>query len=134
MNKNNLTEKYKYIFPNGYSNINPVSCTHGMSKTNSSLFYPMFSPSPRNLEIVKIYLKGIKKKIITITIRNSFFIKKRNSNFNDWIKFASYLKKNFSYCFTNKSKEYPATLKLNKIDKKLHIKDLKGNLNIRAMK
>lgn len=99
MNKNNLTEKYKYIFPNGYSNINPVSCTHGMSKTNSSLFYPMFSPGPRNLEILKKYLKGVKKKIVTITIRDSFYIKSRNSNFSEWIKFATYLKNKYEVIF-----------------------------------
>ena len=99
MNKNNLTEKYKYIFPHGYSHINSVSCTHGMSKTNSSLFYPMFSPGPRNLEILKKYLKGVKKKIVTITIRDSFYIKSRNSNFSEWIKFATYLKNKYEVIF-----------------------------------
>ena len=36
---------------------------------------------------------------------------------------SKYLKKTFSYCFDNYSKEYPATLKLNSINKKLFIND-----------
>ncbi len=93
LRKNRLSKRYKYIFPNGYSDTNPVACKHGMSKTESNLFYPMFSPSARSLEIIKTYLKGVKKKVVTITIRNSFFLKKRNSNLSAWIKFALYLKK-----------------------------------------
>ena len=45
-----------------------------------------------------------------------------------------YLKKNFSYCFTNNSKEYPATLKLNKIKKKLFVKNLKKKIPIKSIK
>ena len=45
-----------------------------------------------------------------------------------------YLKKNFSYCFNNNTKEYPATLKLNKIKKKLFIKDSKKRVPIRPIK
>ena len=45
-----------------------------------------------------------------------------------------YLKKNFSYCFNNNSKEYPATLKLNKIKKKLFIIDSKKRVPIRPIK
>ncbi len=93
--KNNLISKYKHVFPNGYSYSNPVPCKKGMSKTNSKYFYPMFAPSPRNLEIIKKYLNGIKKKIITISIRNSFYIKSRNSNLKEWLKFAKYLKKKY---------------------------------------
>ena len=41
-----------------------------------------------------------------------------------------YLKKNFSYCFKDTSKEYPATLKLNKIKKKLFIINSKKRIPI----
>lgn len=45
-----------------------------------------------------------------------------------------YLKKNFSYCFTNYTNEYPAILKLNSIKKKLFIKNGKKKIPIRAVK
>ena len=45
-----------------------------------------------------------------------------------------YLKKNFSYCFNNNSNEYPATLKLNKLKKKLFITDSKKKVPIRPIK
>ena len=45
-----------------------------------------------------------------------------------------YLKKNFSYCFNNNSKDYPATLKLNQIKKKLFIIDSKKKVLIRPIK
>ena len=45
-----------------------------------------------------------------------------------------YLLNTFNYCFVNKNKEYPATLKLNSIPKKLIIKDAKKNLNIKPIK
>ena len=38
-----------------------------------------------------------------------------------------YLKKNFSYCFNNDRREYPATLKLNKIKKSLF--KIRSNFN-----
>ena len=47
---------------------------------------------------------------------------------------SSNLKKSFSYCFNNNNKEYPATLKLNKISKKLFIKSSKKNIMINPIK
>ena len=46
---------------------------------------------------------------------------------------SKYLKKNFSYCFDTYSKEYPAILKLNKISKRLFIKDKKKNVLIKPI-
>ena len=65
----------------------------------------------------------------------AFFInsKKQIEVFAD-MPTSLYLKKNFSYCFTSNNKEYPATLKLNKINNKLYIKDHKKNLDIKAIK
>ena len=61
----------------------------------------------------------------------SFYIKNKNiiNVFADPIT-SKYLKKSFSYCFDNYSKEYPATLKLNSIKKKLFIKNSKRNIKI----
>ena len=45
-----------------------------------------------------------------------------------------YLLNTFKYCFIEDSKEYPATLKLNSIDKKLTIREGKKNLSVRPIK
>ena len=65
----------------------------------------------------------------------AFFIQKKKpiEIFAD-TQTSIYLKKNFSYCFTNNSKEYPATLKLNKIKKKLFVKNLKKKIPIKSIK
>ena len=47
---------------------------------------------------------------------------------------SKYLRKNFSYCFDKHSKEYPATLKLNNLSKKLFIKNKKKNILIKPIK
>ena len=64
----------------------------------------------------------------------SFFIsnKKPINVFADSIT-SKYLKKNFSYCFDTYSREYPAILKLNKISKRLFIKDKKKNILIKPV-
>jgi len=45
-----------------------------------------------------------------------------------------YLLNSFKYCFINNSKEYPAILKLNSINKKLLINDGKKKINIKPIK
>ena len=47
---------------------------------------------------------------------------------------SKFLKKSFSYCFDNNNKEYPAILKLNNINKKLSIRDLNKNINIKPIR
>jgi phosphoribosyl 1,2-cyclic phosphate phosphodiesterase len=47
---------------------------------------------------------------------------------------SSYLKKTFGYCFHNYSKEYPATLKLNKINKRLFLKSSNKKVYLRPIK
>jgi phosphoribosyl 1,2-cyclic phosphate phosphodiesterase len=61
----------------------------------------------------------------------SFYIKnkKQINVFADPIT-SNYLKKNFSYCFFNNTREYPAILKLNKINKNLSIKSSNKNIKI----
>ena len=65
----------------------------------------------------------------------SFFIKNKNqiNVFADKVT-SKYLRKTFSYCFDTYNKEYPATLKLNDIDKNLFIKSKKKNILIRPIK
>ena len=65
----------------------------------------------------------------------SFFIRNKNpiNVFADKIT-SEYLRKTFSYCFDTYSKEYPATLKLNDINKNLLIKSKKKNILIRPIK
>ena len=45
-----------------------------------------------------------------------------------------YLLKSFNYCFVNNNKEYPATLKLNDIKKKMFIKSGKEKIDIQTLK
>jgi phosphoribosyl 1,2-cyclic phosphate phosphodiesterase len=65
----------------------------------------------------------------------SFFIssKKPIKVFADNVT-ARYLKMAFSYCFDTNNKEYPATLKLNNISKKLSIKNKYKNIFIKPIK
>ena len=65
----------------------------------------------------------------------SFFIRNKNpiNVFADKVT-SKYLRKTFSYCFDTYNKEYPATLKLNDIDKNLFIKSKKKNILIRPVK
>ena len=65
----------------------------------------------------------------------SFFIsnKKPINVFADLVT-SKYLRETFSYCFDTYNKEYPATLKINKINKKLFIKDKKKNILIKPIK
>ena len=65
----------------------------------------------------------------------SFYIKTKKpiNIFADQVT-SKYLKKSFSYCFNNFSKEYPATLKLNRISNNLSIKDTRKNRKIKPIK
>ena len=64
-----------------------------------------------------------------------FYIKnKRQINVYADLDTSNYLKKSFSYCFNSYSKEYPATLKLNKL-KNIHVvSNEKNKINIRSIK
>ena len=65
----------------------------------------------------------------------SFFIRRKRpiDIFADTAT-SLYLKKNFSYCFNKNSKEYPATLKLNRINNNLNVKSLKKKIRIKPIK
>ena len=65
----------------------------------------------------------------------SFFIsnKKPINVFADKIT-SKYLRKTFTYCFDTHNREYPATLKLNSINKKLSIKNKNKKILIKPIK
>ena len=64
----------------------------------------------------------------------SFFINTRKQ-INVYADFATskLLKNSFSYCFKSYSKEYPATLKLNRINNKMYVNDMKIRIPIKAI-
>jgi len=64
----------------------------------------------------------------------SFFINSRKQ-INVFADYATskYLKNSFSYCFKSYSKEYPATLKLNKINNKMYINDKNKKISIKPI-
>ena len=66
-------------------------------------------------------------------LRSFFISNKKPINIFADTTTSKYLKKNFSYCFDTYSKEYPAILKLNKISKRLFIKDKKKNVLIKPI-
>ena len=64
----------------------------------------------------------------------SFFIKRRKQ-INVFADYATskYLNHNFSYCFNSYTKEYPATLKLNKINNKMYLQDFNKKIFIKPI-
>jgi phosphoribosyl 1,2-cyclic phosphate phosphodiesterase len=64
----------------------------------------------------------------------SFFINSRKQ-INVFADYATskYLKNSFSYCFKSYSKEYPATLKLIKINNKMYINDKNKKISIKPI-
>ena len=64
----------------------------------------------------------------------SFFINSRKQ-INVFADYATskYLKNSFSYCFKSYSKEYPATLKLNKIINKMYIDDKNKKISVKSI-
>ena len=64
----------------------------------------------------------------------SFYINSRKQ-INVFADYATskYLKNSFSYCFKSYSKEYPATLKLNRIRNNLELKNFKKRIKIKPI-
>ena len=64
----------------------------------------------------------------------SFFINSRKQ-INVFADFATskYLKHSFSYCFKSYSREYPATLKLNRINKRMYVNDKNMKIPIKSI-
>jgi phosphoribosyl 1,2-cyclic phosphate phosphodiesterase len=64
----------------------------------------------------------------------SFFINSRKQ-INVFADYATskYLKHSFSYCFKSYSKEYPSTLKLNRINNKMYINDKNKKILIKSI-
>jgi phosphoribosyl 1,2-cyclic phosphate phosphodiesterase len=112
-------------------------------KTNKENILIDTSPDLRQ-QLLKNKIKKIDKVIYShkhadqthgINDLRTFFIqhKKPINIFADQAT-SKYLKKTFSYCFTSFNKEYPATLKLNKINKNTFERNFDKNINIKSIK
>jgi len=135
--------------PDGYfGNCNPKNkknyrtrCS-ALIKTNVENVLIDTSPDLRN-QMLSQKIKKIDKVFYShmhadqthgINDLRSFFIRNRNPiNIFADKETSKYLRKTFSYCFDTYNKEYPATLKLNNIDKKLYIKNKKKNILIKPI-
>ena len=111
-------------------------------KTNNENFLIDTSPDLRQ-QLINHKIKKIDKVFYShmhadqthgINDLRSFFIKnKKPINIFADDATSKYLKKTFSYCFSNTNKEYPATLKLNSINKKLYFKDSNKILDLKPI-
>ena len=135
--------------PDGYfGNCNPKNkknyrtrCS-ALIKTNVENVLIDTSPDLRN-QMLSQKIKKIDKVFYShmhadqthgINDLRSFFIRNRNPiNIFADKETSKYLRKTFSYCFDTYNREYPATLKLNNIDKKLYIKNKKKNILIKPI-
>ena len=115
----------------------------GLIKTNNENILIDTSPDLRQ-QLLNNKIKTIDKVFYShmhadqthgINDLRSFFIKNKKpiNVFADHIT-SRYLKKTFSYCFTNDNEEYPATLKLNIISKDLLIKHSGKNIKVKTIK
>jgi len=136
--------------PNGYfGNCNPkimrnyrTRCS-GLIKTDSENALIDTSPDLRS-QMLSCKIKKIDKVFYShmhadqthgINDLRAFYMQnKKQINIYSDIITAKYLKKTFGYCFSKNKQEYPATLKLNKINKDLFIKDLKKQKKIKTIK
>ena len=99
-NDNNIKKilnNYKYVYPEGYSFLKPISCPNKLPDVDQKIFFPMYKANLRSKEIINKYLENLdKKKIITFTFRDLKHMENRNSQYDEWIKFSQYLiKKNY---------------------------------------
>ena len=101
--------------------------------TSPDLRYQMLSQNIKKIDKV-FYSHMHADQTHGINDLRSFFISNKNpiNVFADTTT-SKYLKKNFSYCFDTYSREYPAILKLNKISKRLFIKDKKKSVLIKPI-
>ena len=96
----NFINYYQIIYPD---NFKLYKYTYPKYKlpTSNHLFYPMIESGNNELNFIKKYIKNhnIKKKIITISIRDNTYLKIRNSNLSAWVKFAKKYKKHYEFIF-----------------------------------
>ncbi len=111
-------------------------------KTNKEIALIDTSPDLRH-QLLRHKIKKIDKVFYShmhgdqthgINDLRSFFINsKKQINVYADLKTSNYLKKSFSYCFESFSKEYPATLKLNRIYKELKISDTNKIIKVKPI-
>ena len=66
-------------------------------------------------------------------LRSFYINNKRQINVYADMTTSKYLKNTFSYIFKSYSKEYPATLRLNKLPRNIFVKNYKKNINIKSV-
>ena len=66
-------------------------------------------------------------------LRPFYMINKKQINVYADVHTSKYLKNSFSYIFNSYSKEYPATLKLNKLPKNIFTRDKNNKINIKSI-
>ena len=116
-------------------------CSAVISSNNSNTLIDT-SPDLRT-QLIKNNIKNIDRVLYShfhadqthgINDLRSFFINsKKQLNVYADKNTSKYLKHSFSYCFKSYSREYPATLKLNKLNKTSIIKDGRKKINFRSV-
>ncbi len=91
---------------------------HRIKKINKVYYSHMHADQTHGINDLRSFFLNSKKKI-------DIFADKATTNF---------LKKSFSYCFNDYSKEYPATLKLNKLKKNLIVNHGNKKVTIKSIK
>lgn len=90
-----IISSYKFVYPEGYSVLKPISCPNKLPNVSKEIFFPMYQANLRAKEIISKYLENFdEKKIITFTFRDLKHMVNRNSQNDEWIKFSQYLIKN----------------------------------------
>lgn len=128
-----IINNYSNIYPLGCSKNKIIACPTKLPDARANKFFPMYNSTPRAKEIIADYLKNFKnKKIITLSFRDWNFIKKRNSRYNDWIKFSEYVKKkNYQIFLIPDPNNYD--FEIFKRFKNCHVAEIVlWNLNLRA--
>ena len=90
---------------------------HNIKKINKVFFSHMHGDQTHGINDLRSFYINSKKQINTYADKST----------------SKYLKKAFSYIFKSYSKEYPATLKLNKLPKNISIKNNKKKINIHSI-
>jgi len=85
----------KHIFPNYYSVASPIASYQEYIIVNTTGILPTLESGDEPKKIINnwIELNAKGKKVITITLRESFYEMERNSNLTDWENFARNLDK-----------------------------------------
>ncbi len=125
-NKKNYRTRCSALIKTSYENIlfdtspdlRQQLLKHKIKKIDKVFYSHMHADQTHGINDLRSFFMNTKKQINTYADKNT----------------SIYLKKSFSYCFKSYSKEYPATLKLNKLDKIFYTNHKKKKIHIRSLK